>query len=182
MYPYWEPCPIIWCHAISRTVSLPVAKCTDAATVHHATTHKRYGEEPYEPFNAEIVGSRILEYASEVQSGKYLHDPRFPKPSDIFERERLLDFMNNCSETYLTRSDPRRFLWQRALFERVSGTEGTTVMVEVSPKDFLSYLENAAASAERSDFVISFLVSPSWKTGISNGTYSRKGLGRRCRR
>ena len=106
----------------------------------------RYGEAPHEPFRAEVVGSRILEYASEVQSGKYLHDPRVPEPSDIFERERLLDFMNNCSETYLTRSNPRRFLLQRNLFEEVSGTQGTAVMVEVSLKSFPFLFEKCGSS------------------------------------
>jgi hypothetical protein len=39
--------------------------------------------------------------------------------------------MEKCSESYIIRSDPRRFLGQFELFERVSGTESVSVSIEV---------------------------------------------------
>ena len=92
-----------------------------------------YGEEmPSEPIAVDVMGSRILDYAQEVQRGKYLHDHRAPKPSDLFTKENLLEYMQSCSETYLLRSDPRRFLKQRLLYDQVSGTEGMAISIEES--------------------------------------------------
>jgi hypothetical protein len=39
--------------------------------------------------------------------------------------------MEKCSESYIIRSDPRRFLSQFELFESVSGTENVSVSIEV---------------------------------------------------
>ena len=58
-------------------------------------------------------------------------------PDEICERDGLIEYMKKCSENYITRSDPRRYLQQRMLFEKVSGTEGTAVHVEVG-KGFAS--------------------------------------------
>lgn len=94
-----------------------------------------FGEEKMAPTHVEQAGAQILEYANQVQLGQHVADDRHPKPSPLFERERIIDYLHNCSETYinaLTRADPRRFLKQMELFDRVSGTEGMAVIVEVS--------------------------------------------------
>jgi hypothetical protein len=94
-----------------------------------------FGEEKMAPTHVEQAGAQILDYATKVQLGQYVTDDRHPKPSPLFERERIIDYLHNCSETYinaLTRADPRRFLRQMELFDRVSGTEGMAVIVEVS--------------------------------------------------
>ena len=86
-----------------------------------------YGDEPNEPFDVTVAGARILDYADAALTS----DAPDEIPEDICEREGLIEYMKKCSENYITRSDPRRYLQQRMLFERVSRTEGTAVHVEV---------------------------------------------------
>ena len=97
-----------------------------------------FGEETsMAPTHIEQAGAQILDYARQVQLGQFLREDRHPKPSPLFERERIIDYLHNCNETYihaLTKVDPRRFLRQMELFDRVSGTEGMAVIVEVSEK------------------------------------------------
>uniref|UniRef100_A0A7S4QI86 Glutamate/phenylalanine/leucine/valine/L-tryptophan dehydrogenase C-terminal domain-containing protein n=1 Tax=Ditylum brightwellii TaxID=49249 RepID=A0A7S4QI86_9STRA len=96
-----------------------------------------YGEEAAGTFDVEVTGARILQYAKDLMEGEYEGsvDGRHPKPSPLFERENLLNYLNKCSESYITRSDPRRFLCQMQLFDGISGTEGTRVAVEESYLD-----------------------------------------------
>lgn len=54
-----------------------------------------------------------------------------PKPNKMFSRDRLIQHMEKCSESYMIRSDPRRFLSQFELFERVSGCDNISVSIEV---------------------------------------------------
>lgn len=93
-----------------------------------------FGEEKLASTNVEEAGAQILEYAKLLQQGEFVSDDRHPKPSPLFERESIINYLHNCSETYinaLTRVDPRRFLKQMEIFDRVSGTEGMAVIVEV---------------------------------------------------
>ena len=101
----------------------------------------------------ERLGSRILAYAQTIQmvndqeavmpgvkSLSSLTVPgdwstHNPRPSQFFERESLLEYFKKCSKSYIAKTDPRRFLRQRELFEIVSGTEGTAVVVEDSTGD-----------------------------------------------
>ena len=93
----------------------------------------------------ETIGSSILDYAHHLQSGDFAKnvddngddgdnhaDDRTPLPNHIFEKEELLAYFEKCPETYIVRSDPRRFLKQRELYEEVTGTECMAVSVEVS--------------------------------------------------
>lgn len=100
----------------------------------------------------ERLGSRILAYAQTIQavnqevlmpgvkSLSSLVVPgdwstNHPRPSELFERESLVEYFQRCSKSYIAKTDPRRFLRQRELFELVSGTEGTAVVVEDSSDD-----------------------------------------------
>lgn len=102
--------------------------------------------------NLEVLGSRILAYAQTIQAASQeelipgvkslssLQVPgdwstHHPRPSPIFERNSLLDYFNRCSKSYIAKTDPRRFLRQRELFELVSGTEGSAIVVEDSSGD-----------------------------------------------
>jgi len=96
----------------------------------------------------EVLGSRILAYAQTIQvvssqetlmpgvkSLSSLVVPgdwstNHPRPSPLFDRESLLAYFQRCSKSYISNTDPRRFLRQRELFELVSGTEGTAIVVE----------------------------------------------------
>ena len=98
--------------------------------------------------DSENGGGKILDYAQQLQTGVFLDDPRVPLPSPIFERDNILNYFNQCHESYIVRSDPRRFLRQLSLYEKVSGTECMAVAVEVSYvtsssfHSFVTYLAN----------------------------------------
>jgi len=94
-----------------------------------------YGEERTGDIDVKVTGSRILKYAEAVQNGDYSDDKRNPEPSDLFDTDKIIEYLHQCSETYITRSDPRRFLKQRVLFDKVSGTEGIAVSIEESTMD-----------------------------------------------
>jgi len=86
----------------------------------------------------EVLGSRILAYAQTIQVSQQetlmpgvkslsslsvpgdwsTHQPR---SSPLFERQSLLEYFKKCSKSYIAKTDPRRFLRQRELFEIVSG-------------------------------------------------------------
>lgn len=103
--------------------------------------------------DVERLGSRILAYAQTIQavdtqetlmpgvkSLSSLTVPgdwssHHPRPSPLFERESLVEYFQRCSKSYIAKTDPRRFLRQRELFEIVSGTEGTAIVVEDSSGD-----------------------------------------------
>ena len=76
-----------------------------------------------------------MDYAEQLLGGTLPPTDEYgrpnPKPNKIFSRERLIQHMEKCSESYIIRSDPRRFLGQFELFERVSGTESVSVSIEV---------------------------------------------------
>lgn len=117
-----------------------------------------YGEADYGPADLEKAGARILAYADAIQNGRappmtaqnvnellvpgaskslsslaMPDDGRNqPRPSPFFERDQMIEYLGHCSKSYIEKTDPRRFLRQRELFEIVSGTEGTATLVEVS--------------------------------------------------
>jgi hypothetical protein len=82
-----------------------------------------------------VLGSHILEYAQQLLDGTLPPTDEYgrpnPKPNKIFSRERLIQHMEKCSESYILRSDPRRFLSQFELFESVSGSDNIAVSIEV---------------------------------------------------
>ena len=95
-----------------------------------------------EPFTLTIIlsfnvaGSHILEYAQQLMDGTLPPADEYgranPKSNSIFSRERLIQHMEKCSESYIIRSDPRRFLSQFELFESVSGSDNISVSIEDS--------------------------------------------------
>ena len=91
------------------------------------------GNKP-ESFHVEEIAAPILEYARLVQEGSFLDekDERNPRPSPLFERENLMQYLQKCSHNYINFgiSSPRRFLQQRLMFDTVSGTEGSDVHIE----------------------------------------------------
>ena len=76
-----------------------------------------------------------MEYAQQLMDGTLPPTDEYGRPNPtsnpIFARERLIQHMEKCSESYSIRSDPRRFLSQFELFERVSGSDNVSVTIEV---------------------------------------------------
>ena len=90
-----------------------------------------YGDEKRSiPTDVEMTGARILDYAQKLQTGE-IGDALGPDWSPAFEREALIDYFQKCTESYIIRSNPRRFLKQKELFDKVSGTEDMAISVEV---------------------------------------------------
>jgi len=81
-----------------------------------------FGEEKEVPcvLEAEVSGGRILDFAKHVQHGDFADDDRIPSPSPLFERDSVVDYLTKCPESYIVRSDPRRFLQQMSLYNEVS--------------------------------------------------------------
>jgi len=90
-----------------------------------------YGDEKKcSPNDIEKAGAHILNYAKLLQGGDLDDDTNVLEISSMFEPEALLNYFGSCSESYIIESDPRRFLNQRKLFERVSGTEDMEMSIE----------------------------------------------------
>jgi hypothetical protein len=84
------------------------------------------------------LGSHILEYAQQLMDGTLPPEDEFgrpnPSPNSIFSRDNLIQHMEKCSESYIIRSDPRRFMTQMELFSKVSGSDNIAVSIEVRSK------------------------------------------------
>ncbi|KAL3776735.1 hypothetical protein HJC23_005396 [Cyclotella cryptica] len=97
-----------------------------------------YGEEPKNLTETDVTltGSHILEYANQLMTGTLPPEDEFgrphPTPDDMFSKDNLIKHMEKCPESYIVRSDPRRFLTQMELFEVVSGSDNIAVSIEDS--------------------------------------------------
>jgi len=100
-----------------------------------------YGEEAKQLTEADVTltGSHILEYAQQLMDGTLPPEDEFgrpnPSPNSIFSRDNLIQHMEKCSESYIIRSDPRRFMTQMELFSKVSGSDNIAVSIEDSYLD-----------------------------------------------
>lgn len=74
--------------------------------------------------------SRIFAMIDEIKAGKHATDASVPAYSDLFSAASMGDYVGRVSPVYARTSDPRRFLIQRELFEKVRGTESSSVHVE----------------------------------------------------
>lgn len=85
-----------------------------------------------------------MEYAQQLLDGTLPPADEYgrsnPKPNKIFSRDRLIQHMEKCSESYILRSDPRRFLSQFELFESVSGSDNIAVSIEVRSRLLMVWL------------------------------------------
>jgi glutamate dehydrogenase len=78
-------------------------------------------------------GESIQDLAKQVQNGQ-VHEL---EPSPLFEPEALHQYMQQCSDTYLSFASKRpiRFLRQRLMFAQVTGSEGTEVRVDPADEE-----------------------------------------------
>ena len=96
-----------------------------------------YGEEAKHLTQTDVTltGSHILQYAEQLLEGTLPPEDEFGRPNPtmnpVFSRENLIRHMEKCSESYIIRSDPRRFLTQMELFDVVSGSDNVAVSIEV---------------------------------------------------
>ncbi len=93
-----------------------------------------YGDE-----NVDIVddpltsGKHILEYADQIRGDNTSEPYSFLSKEDkaLLRHENIVSYLKKCSGHYITKSIPEQFLRQMLLFEKVSGTEGMEVFIEV---------------------------------------------------
>jgi hypothetical protein len=58
-------------------------------------------------------------------------DPRFVKYDEALHNPTAMgEYISHCSPSYVKGSQPRRFLLQRGLYEKVKGTDDTAVHIE----------------------------------------------------
>lgn len=69
----------------------------------------------------------LLKYIEEVKAGKYVHDAHVPEYSDLFSVESMKEYFDRVTPSYVENTQPRLFLIQRNLYEKVHGTDATAV-------------------------------------------------------
>jgi hypothetical protein len=74
----------------------------------------------------------IVQYAQELQAGKFASLPRHQAPSPSFEPEALNAYIDLCTRYHVSTSNPRRFVRLKTLYDKIAGTENCAVDVEVS--------------------------------------------------
>jgi len=72
----------------------------------------------------------ILRVAAEIRAGEHVGNPSYPRDSPLFTEESLKDYLQFCTPAYCNLGNPRRFLIQRRMYERVRSTDKVTVHVE----------------------------------------------------
>lgn len=90
------------------------------------------GEDFNAAFNTASIedAKHVLAVAEEIQSGKHAEDSNYPAPSPLFERAELLKYIENIAPMYASQSNPRRFLIQRMMYEKVKDNDGVEVHIE----------------------------------------------------
>jgi glutamate dehydrogenase len=91
-----------------------------------------YGDSPIKPRVLDHEPSqRILQFASEVQNSQHVEEYGL-HPNVLFEKDNLQKYLSLCKDNYLNiiSQHPERFLRQRLLYDKVSGTEGCEVHTE----------------------------------------------------
>lgn len=90
--------------------------------------------------------SKILNYIEEVKAGKHVNDSRVPTYSELYSNASMDEYLKKITPSYAENSDPRRFLIQKQLYEKVKGTEGSAVHVERGPTENLNWITIAASN------------------------------------
>lgn len=102
-----------------------------------------YGEEKKSiPVDVETIGMKILDYVNATTNTEQKHQIPVQINGDNaqedvgqVDRQDLIDYFHKCGQTYIMRSNPRRFLQQKKLYESVAGTECMAVSIEKSQKE-----------------------------------------------
>lgn len=92
--------------------------------------------------------AKILNTVQEIKAGKHAGDARYPAYNEnLFNDKALDEYFAKSTQSYLIHSDPRRFLIQREMYEKVRGTDGAVVQMEsVQGAANLTWVTIAAAN------------------------------------
>ena len=72
----------------------------------------------------------ILSFIDDLKNGVYNNDMMVPKDHSMFSYENILSYISRCTSSYVKLSNPRRFLIQRQLYEKVNNTDSVEVHIE----------------------------------------------------
>jgi hypothetical protein len=72
----------------------------------------------------------VMQLIEEIKANKHVDNPGMPKYSALLDTPSMEDFLGRLTTTHVVRSDPRRLLIQRLLFDEVKGREGSAVHLE----------------------------------------------------
>jgi glutamate dehydrogenase len=90
-------------------------------------------QEQFTGTSARELGSRenLRQYIEELKDGKYAGSGEtHAEYADYMEMDRMDPYLLGCGKDYVDRSNVRRFMLQRELFEQVSGRDGVAVAME----------------------------------------------------
>lgn len=76
----------------------------------------------------------IMNCAAEIRAGEHSGDSSYPRDSPLFSESSLLEYLKFCTPAYCAQGNPRRFLIQRRMYERVRSTDKVAVHVEPAEK------------------------------------------------
>lgn len=86
-----------------------------------------FGKQCITPATADD-GADIIAYANELKAGEHSGDTKAPAYDEAtMSPEALTEYFKHCQASYVSSSNPRRFIIQRTLYEQVKGTERTAV-------------------------------------------------------
>lgn len=72
----------------------------------------------------------ILEYCTELNAGKYLDSDQHCKPNPMFEAESMLEYLKKCTAPYVQRSNVRRLVRQREMYNEVVDKDAVSICIE----------------------------------------------------
>lgn len=67
-----------------------------------------------------------------VHVGEHVGDPKYPRDSPLFSENALTEYLKRCTPTYCRMGNPRRFLIQRKMYEKVRMTDKSVVHIEAA--------------------------------------------------
>lgn len=77
------------------------------------------------------TASHIFKYAQEIREGKYAGDSTVPAATDLMSVASLEEYFQRLAASYPENSsNPRRFLNQRVMYDKIHGTDGVEVNIE----------------------------------------------------
>lgn len=81
--------------------------------------------------NESSYAQRILNFVADMKAGRYASDATVPTYSEeIFGKEAMDAYLKKCSLSYAQKSNPRRFMIQKEMYEKLRGTDGSAVHIE----------------------------------------------------
>lgn len=72
----------------------------------------------------------IFALAAEIRAGEHSGNSSIPSDSPLFSEESLTEYMTHCTPAYAKLGNPRRFLIQRKMYEKIQSSDKCEVHVE----------------------------------------------------